>query len=103
MIAVEALPLELQRNYTLIRQLDESAEEMMAEVATESKYLSTAVKQLSKDERRSRLEQIGQLLNETLKKSEEKLALAKSTYDTVKYFLSMVTYKKKRLISVIGR
>jgi predicted transcriptional regulator len=82
---VEALPLELQRNYTLIRQLDENAEEMMAQVATEAKDLSSTMKQLSKEERRSRLERISLLLNETLKKGEEKLALAKSTYDTVSY------------------
>jgi hypothetical protein len=56
----------------------------MTQVATESKYLSSTMKRLSKEERRSRLEHIGQLLNETLKKSEEKLALAKSTYDTVR-------------------
>jgi chromosome segregation ATPase len=78
---VEALPLELQRNYTLIRQLDENAEEIMQQVAAETKYLSTA--NLDIEERRSKLEHIGQLLNESLKKGEEKFALAKSTYDTV--------------------
>ncbi|KAI8639599.1 hypothetical protein BD408DRAFT_421222 [Parasitella parasitica] len=80
---VEALPLELQRNYTLIRQLDEGAEDLMAQVATESTSLTKSQKKLTVDERKKRLEHIGQLLNETLKKGEEKLALAKSTYDTV--------------------
>ncbi|KAL7315812.1 hypothetical protein PS15m_004983 [Mucor circinelloides] len=80
---VEALPLELQRNYTLIRQLDESAEELLAQVAAESKSLTRPQKKLTTEERKKRLEHIGQLLNETLKKGEEKLALAKSTYDTV--------------------
>ncbi|CAO3641933.1 unnamed protein product [Mucor hiemalis] len=39
--------------------------------------------ELSIEERRAKLEHIGQLLNEVLKKGEEKFALAKSTYDTV--------------------
>ncbi|KAK4514692.1 uncharacterized protein ATC70_002294 [Mucor velutinosus] len=80
---VEALPLELQRNYTLIRQLDESAEELLAQIAAESISLTKPQKALTTEERKKRLEHIGQLLNETLKKGEEKLALAKSTYDTV--------------------
>ncbi|KAL9544633.1 hypothetical protein MBANPS3_007528 [Mucor bainieri] len=80
---VEALPLELQRNYTLIRQLDESAEELLAQIATESTSLTKTQRLLTTEERKKRLDHIGQLLNETLKKGEEKLALAKSTYDTV--------------------
>lgn len=83
---MEALPLELQRNYTLIRQLDINAEEVMTQVATEAKDLSSVatMSKLSIEERRAKLEHIGQLLNEVLKKGEEKFALAKSTYDTVK-------------------
>lgn len=83
---MEALPLELQRNYTLIRQLDSTAEEIMTQVATEAKDLSSVatMSKLSTEERRAKLEHIGQLLNEVLKKGEEKFALAKSTYDTVK-------------------
>ncbi|KAI9480967.1 MAG: hypothetical protein EXX96DRAFT_199018 [Benjaminiella poitrasii] len=80
---VEALPLELQRNYTLIRQLDENAEDLMHQVEEESTVLAGLKEHLSLDERRSRLEHIGQLLNEAIKKGEEKFALAKSTYDTV--------------------
>lgn len=88
-LAVEALPLELQRNYTLIRQLDESAEELLAQIATESTSLTKPQKTLTAEERKKRLEHIGQLLNETLKKGEEKLALAKSTYDTVRGILAV--------------
>lgn len=66
----------------MIRQLDETAEEIMQQVATESIYLSNAT-DLDVTSRRQKLERIGQLLNESLKKGEEKFALAKSTYDTV--------------------
>ncbi|KAI7906496.1 uncharacterized protein BX663DRAFT_483231 [Cokeromyces recurvatus] len=82
---IEALPLELQRNYTLIRQLDENAEDLMNQVQKESAALIEIKQKLSLEERRSRLEHIGQLLNEAIKKGEEKFALAKSTYDTVKH------------------
>ncbi|OBZ91375.1 Inhibitor of growth protein 4 [Choanephora cucurbitarum] len=80
---VEALPLELQRNYALIRQLDEHAEALMQKVADDSKHLLRFNKTLTAEERRKQLEHIGQLLDEALKKGEEKFALAKSTYDTV--------------------
>lgn len=106
-LAVEALPLELQRNYTLIRQLDESAEELLAQVATESKSLTRPQKKLTTEERKKRLEHIGQLLNETLKKGEEKLALAKSTYDTVSILFSFAEILERNtcrvLMAFIGR
>ncbi|KAI8370473.1 chromatin remodeling protein [Radiomyces spectabilis] len=82
-IAVEALPLELQRNFTLIRQLDESAQDLMNTVATESMEISQTKQILTAEERRKRLTRIGHLLNEALQRGEEKFALAKSTYDTV--------------------
>lgn len=107
-IATEALPLELHRNYTLIRQLDESAEgeitfvksimqslfnikcthtvtflaDLMSTVADECKVL-TSNKYLSREERLEKLRNVSSLLNETVKRGEEKFALAKSTYDTV--------------------
>lgn len=99
---MEALPLELQRNYTLIRQLDESAEELLAQIATESTSLTKPQKTLTSEERKKRLEHIGQLLNETLKKGEEKLALAKSTYDTVRTCRDMVDERMWILIAIIG-
>ncbi|GAB5587010.1 hypothetical protein Unana1_01910 [Umbelopsis nana] len=72
------LPLELNRSYALIRQLDESAE-----VADECWSLTSCNKKLSREERTERLRNISSLLNETIKRGEEKFALAKSTYDTI--------------------
>ncbi|KAG2177254.1 hypothetical protein INT43_007911, partial [Umbelopsis isabellina] len=82
-LATEALPLELHRNYTLIRQLDESAEDLMSTVKDECGKLTSCTKKLSRDKRLERLRNISNLLNETVKRGEEKFALAKSTYDTV--------------------
>ncbi|KAH8548577.1 hypothetical protein BGW37DRAFT_506727 [Umbelopsis sp. PMI_123] len=81
-LATEALPLELHRNYTLIRQLDESAEDLMLNVADECAIL-TQNNKLSREERLEKLRNISSLLNETVKRGEEKFALAKSTYDTI--------------------
>lgn len=59
----------------------------MTQVAKESEGLSSErMALLGIEERRAKLERIGQLLNEVLKKGEEKFALAKSTYDTVSHF-----------------
>ncbi|KAG2217848.1 hypothetical protein INT45_008145 [Circinella minor] len=80
---IEALPLELHRNFTLIRQLDEGAQELMNNVAKDTETLMTEKTVLSPKERQERLSKIGHLLNEALKRGEEKFALAKSTYDTV--------------------
>ncbi|KAL0094625.1 hypothetical protein J3Q64DRAFT_1715113 [Phycomyces blakesleeanus] len=79
----EVLPLELQRNFTLIRQLDEGAQDLMEKVAEKSLRLAEAKTVLLPEERQEQLVVIGRLLNEALKKGEEKFALAKSIYDTV--------------------
>lgn len=65
----------------MIRQLDENATELMQLVAAESKQLISS--DMTLENRREKLQIVGQLLNEALKKGEEKFALAKSTYDTV--------------------
>ncbi|KAI9498698.1 hypothetical protein BDB00DRAFT_799166 [Zychaea mexicana] len=80
---VEALPLELHRNFTLIRQLDESAQDLMNNVSTDARAIMTETTMLSPKERQEKLARVGNLLNEALKRGEEKFALAKSTYDTV--------------------
>lgn len=62
----------------------------MRQVANEVNLLSTT--ELTLEARKEKLALIGQLLNESLKKGEEKFALAKSTYDTAStplfYFLN---------------
>jgi len=54
----------------------------MSTVADECKVL-TNNKKLSREERLEKLRNVSSLLNETVKRGEEKFALAKSTYDTV--------------------
>jgi hypothetical protein len=54
----------------------------MSTVADECTAL-TNNKKLSREERLEKLRNVSSLLNETVKRGEEKFALAKSTYDTV--------------------
>ncbi|KAI8343104.1 hypothetical protein BC941DRAFT_410430 [Chlamydoabsidia padenii] len=80
---LDVLPMELQRNFTLIRQLDEGAEDIMSKVAKESTSFCDSQEPIPEQERRKRLQDITTLLNEAIKRGEEKFALAKSTYDAV--------------------
>ncbi|KAI8581208.1 hypothetical protein K450DRAFT_233630 [Umbelopsis ramanniana AG] len=80
---LEALPLELQRNFTLMRELDGYAQDLMESVASESIDFIDNVKQMTPDERVLALKKIGTLLSDSLKRGEEKVSLAKTTFDTV--------------------
>ncbi|KAG0172471.1 hypothetical protein DFQ28_009638 [Apophysomyces sp. BC1034] len=63
--------------------LSDYVDNLMESVETESYSIGQTTEILSDKERRERLARIGQLLNESLKRGEEKFALAKSTYDMV--------------------
>ncbi|KAI9305466.1 hypothetical protein BJ944DRAFT_200982 [Cunninghamella echinulata] len=80
---IDVLPMELQRNFTLIRQLDENAEEIMEKIAEESILFCNSTKVFTMDERKQHISHLDTLLNEAMKKGEEKFQLAKTTYDLV--------------------
>ncbi|KAI8337062.1 hypothetical protein BC941DRAFT_426597 [Chlamydoabsidia padenii] len=80
---IEALPLELQRNFTLMRELDGYAQELMEAVATQAVDLIDNIKEMDPDQRHEKLRKLDVVLAETLKRGEEKVALAKSTFDAV--------------------
>ncbi|OZJ03544.1 hypothetical protein BZG36_04170 [Bifiguratus adelaidae] len=80
---IEALPLELQRNFTLMRELDGYAQDLMENVAQKAMAFIDSVKADNPETRLEKLKEIGMLLTESLKRGEEKVSLAKSTYDTV--------------------
>ncbi|KAI9250250.1 hypothetical protein BDA99DRAFT_523263 [Phascolomyces articulosus] len=80
---IEALPLELQRNFTLLRELDGYAQDLVETVAKESIELINDIKDLDPNVRIERLKHLAALLTETLKRGEEKVALAKTTFDAV--------------------
>ncbi|KAF7722641.1 Inhibitor of growth protein 5 [Apophysomyces ossiformis] len=67
----------------IMSYLSDYADKLMETVQVESGRFVQTTEILSDQERRERLGRIGQLLNESLKRGEEKFALAKSTYDMV--------------------
>ncbi|KAI8077755.1 uncharacterized protein BX664DRAFT_343404 [Halteromyces radiatus] len=80
---IESLPLELQRNFTLLRELDGYAQELIDSTANEAIQLIDHIQDLNTETRLERLKNFAVLLNESLKRGEEKVALAKSTFDSV--------------------
>jgi inhibitor of growth protein 5/inhibitor of growth protein 4 len=108
--AIESLPLELQRNFTLLRELDGYAQgmkgrtctrthshthgtnfglsffihsELLDSTAKEAIQLIDTIQDLTQEARLDRLQRFAVLLDESLKRGEEKVALAKSTFDSV--------------------
>ncbi|ORZ09292.1 hypothetical protein BCR42DRAFT_424125 [Absidia repens] len=80
---IEALPLELQRNFTLMRELDGYAQDIMDKVAIYAVDLIDNIKGMDNKSRIEKLKLLDGVLAETLKRGEEKVALAKSTFDAV--------------------
>lgn len=80
---MEVLPLELQRNYRLIRQLDDGSQDLIKQVYRNTNQLLRKRKIITAEEKMKAVENIQNMLNDAIKKGEEKYALAKSTYDTI--------------------
>ncbi|KAI8330718.1 hypothetical protein BC941DRAFT_439992 [Chlamydoabsidia padenii] len=80
---IESLPLELQRNFTLLRELDGYAQDLLDSTAKEAITLIDTLQDLTQEAKMERLKRFAILLDESLKRGEEKVALAKSTFDSV--------------------
>ncbi|KAI8076578.1 uncharacterized protein B0P05DRAFT_544987 [Gilbertella persicaria] len=80
---IEAVPLDLQRNFTLMRELDGYAQELMTTVSKDAIELIDHIKDMDPNVRLDKLKNLTTILSETLKRGEEKVALAKSTFDAV--------------------
>ncbi|TPX34551.1 hypothetical protein SmJEL517_g02839 [Synchytrium microbalum] len=80
---IESLPLELSRNFTLLRELDAMAQDNTGKVEKEIKDFLANLHTLSVDQRENALARIAVSFKESLKHGEEKVALAVQTYDMV--------------------
>ncbi|KAI9251041.1 hypothetical protein BY458DRAFT_493726 [Sporodiniella umbellata] len=80
---LEAIPVDLQRNFTLLRELDGYAQDLMEAVSKEAVELIDTIKDLDPNTRLEKFKHFTTILSETLKRGEEKVALAQSTCDTV--------------------
>ncbi|CAG8438114.1 12041_t:CDS:2 [Funneliformis caledonium] len=80
---LESLPAELQRNLTLMRQLDTNTQDAIDNVSKQATTLLDNLPDLSREDRVEQLKKLGSLLTDSLKNGEERVSLATSTYDTV--------------------
>ncbi|KAI8923545.1 inhibitor of growth proteins N-terminal histone-binding-domain-containing protein [Entophlyctis helioformis] len=80
---LESLPLELARNFTLIRELDAQAQDAMSRVRTETQAFMDDVRNMSRQDRIAHLEALSGLFKGCLKHGHDKVALAMQTYDMV--------------------
>ncbi|KFH70497.1 hypothetical protein MVEG_03347 [Podila verticillata NRRL 6337] len=80
---VESLPLELQRQFTLMQDLDAKAQSIMASVGTKAAEFIDSVQECTPQERIKLLQSLNEMLVESLRQGEEKVALATAAYDVV--------------------
>ncbi|XP_039084545.1 inhibitor of growth protein 5 isoform X1 [Hyaena hyaena] len=80
---IENLPCELQRNFQLMRELDQRTEDKKAEIdILAAEYIST-VKTLSPDQRVEHLQKIQSAYSKCKEYSDDKVQLAMQTYEMV--------------------
>ncbi|KAI8367983.1 hypothetical protein EDC96DRAFT_505961 [Choanephora cucurbitarum] len=80
---VEALQIDLQKNFTLLKEMDGYAQDSTCSTAKAAIDLIDNIDNLSANDRFTQLKQLVQLLEETVQRSSEKAALAKVTLDAV--------------------
>jgi hypothetical protein len=80
---IESLPLELQRDYTLLRELDAGTQDMTEELARRCQDLLHRKDKVNEEEQRTALEELTQLLTKVLQRSQEKVSLATQAYEMV--------------------
>uniref|UniRef100_A0A8D1WE50 Inhibitor of growth family member 5 n=1 Tax=Sus scrofa TaxID=9823 RepID=A0A8D1WE50_PIG len=81
--SIENLPCELQRNFQLMRELDQRTEDKKAEIdILAAEYIAT-VKTLSPDQRVEHLQKIQSAYSKCKEYSDDKVQLAMQTYEMV--------------------
>lgn len=81
--SVETLPSDLQRNFTLMRELDKQSEAESQWLAGNCTSFLKDMKKLSSAERKQRLSKIQNVFKAALDLGDQKVTLALQTYETV--------------------
>ena len=81
--SVETLPSDLQRNFALMRELDQQAENESSRVEERCKTFLQGMGKMSSDDKKTQLESIQGLFKNTIDLGDQKVALAVQTYETV--------------------
>lgn len=84
---LESLPTELKRNFTLMRDLDTRAQNLMKQIDEKStdvlKSTINAKENMSEEEKKARLKQIQELFTKAKEFGDDKVQLAIQTYELV--------------------
>lgn len=83
MTGLEHLPIELQRNFTLMRDLDARAQSLMKNIDSLADVYLKNVKTLTSDEKKEKLSEIQNLFNKAKEYGDDKVQLAIQTYELV--------------------
>ncbi|KAJ9058529.1 Inhibitor of growth protein 4, variant 3 [Entomophthora muscae] len=78
---LEELPLELQRNLALLREVDTSSHSLMGQIESDLKQFVGDITNLDSEEALQTLRKISAKFSEALKHGEDKVALATQTYN----------------------
>nr|CAB3256163.1 inhibitor of growth protein 5 [Phallusia mammillata] len=81
--SLETLPFELQRNFQLMRQLDQRSENLKVEIDKMTEEYVTEAKNLPPNERVKRIKQIQESYAKCREFSDDKVQLAMQTYEMV--------------------
>jgi hypothetical protein len=83
MDTIESLPSELQRGYTLLRELDSGTKDLAQELEERCQNLIQRKDHVKEEERNADLRELEELLTKALQRSQEKVSLATKTYEMV--------------------
>lgn len=81
--SLESLPSELQRNFNLMRDLDQRTQDLVQEVDRQATDYLQKVRSLSSEKRRQQLGTIQQLFSKGREYGDDKVQLAMQTYELV--------------------
>lgn len=81
--SLENLPSELQRNFTLMRDLDQRAQDLLKEIDHLAEDYLKQVQYLSSDHRAEKIEKMQKLFDKTKEYGDDKVQLAIQTYELV--------------------
>lgn len=82
-LGLEHLPTELQRNFTLMRDLDSRAQGLMKNIDSLADEYLRNQKTLTSDQRKEQLDKIQNLFNKAKEYGDDKVQLAIQTYELV--------------------
>lgn len=80
---LEHLPIELLRNFTLMRDLDSRARELMQNIDRQASVYLTNVRGMGSDKRKDQMDKIQEQFNKAKEYGDDKVQLAIQTYELV--------------------